>query len=157
MNPAFSLPNLMAREYTELIHPNNLSYCIVRDGYVLPATRRVRIFCPKEQPRVPQLKLDPLSLVKILYDQIGSQPNPEAGVEVEMYGWSKYNTHSHPWCLDHIYFLASVSKVTLDTICDTAFGYHADSVHDPHNELALAYHELISLQSGGVSCPIIHT
>ncbi|KAF8528746.1 cytochrome P450 [Gautieria morchelliformis] len=90
MNPAFSLPNLMAQ--TDMYYP------------------------PLE------------GLVKVLYDRIGSQPSPEAGVEVEMYDW--------------------MSKVTLDIICDTAFGYHTDSVHNPHNELALAYHELINLQSG---------
>ena len=41
-----------------------------------------------------------------------------------------------------------VSKVTLDIICETAFGYRADSVHNPNNELASAYHELINLQNG---------
>ena len=41
-----------------------------------------------------------------------------------------------------------VSKVTLDIICETAFGYKADSLHDPHNELAAAYEKLIALQSG---------
>jgi hypothetical protein len=38
--------------------------------------------------------------------------------------------------------------VTLDIICETAFGYKADSLHNPHNELAVAYEKLISLQSG---------
>ncbi|KAG6877828.1 hypothetical protein C0993_003490 [Termitomyces sp. T159_Od127] len=42
----------------------------------------------------------------------------------------------------------AVSKVTLDIICQTAFGYKADSLHDPHNELAEAYEELLGLQSG---------
>ncbi|KAJ8094400.1 hypothetical protein PM082_010834 [Marasmius tenuissimus] len=41
-----------------------------------------------------------------------------------------------------------MSKVTLDIICTVAFGYNADSLHNPHNELAEAYEELISLQSG---------
>jgi hypothetical protein len=41
-----------------------------------------------------------------------------------------------------------VSKVTLDIICETAFGYKADSLHNPHNELAEAYELLLSLQSG---------
>ena len=41
-----------------------------------------------------------------------------------------------------------VSKVTLDIICETAFGYRADSVHNPNNELASAYQELWSLQNG---------
>ena len=42
----------------------------------------------------------------------------------------------------------SVSKVTLDIICLTAFGYDSDSLHNPSNELAEAYHDLISLQNG---------
>jgi hypothetical protein len=41
-----------------------------------------------------------------------------------------------------------VSKVTLDIICLTAFGYETDSLHNPDNELADAYHDLLSLQSG---------
>jgi hypothetical protein len=49
-----------------------------------------------------------------------------------------------------LYFLTwfAVSKVTLDIICETAFGYNADSLHDPHNELAEAYEQLLALQSG---------
>jgi hypothetical protein len=45
-----------------------------------------------------------------------------------------------------------VSKVTLDIICETAFGYKADSLHDPHNPLANAYEDLLSLQSGKFDC-----
>jgi len=41
-----------------------------------------------------------------------------------------------------------VSKVTLDIICSTAFSYDANSLHDPHNELAFAYEKIISLQNG---------
>lgn len=44
-----------------------------------------------------------------------------------------------------------VSKVTLDIICETAFGYKSDSLHNPHNDLAEAYEDLISLQSGAQS------
>lgn len=57
----------------------------------------------------------------------------------------------------------SVSKVTLDIICETAFGYKADSLHNPHNELAEAYELLLSLQSGmptstevSLFCRLIH-
>ncbi|TFK73628.1 cytochrome P450 [Pluteus cervinus] len=41
-----------------------------------------------------------------------------------------------------------LSKVTLDIICETAFGYQPDSLHNPHNELAEAYEQILSLQSG---------
>lgn len=41
-----------------------------------------------------------------------------------------------------------MSKVTLDIICATSFGYHTDSLHNPHNELAEAYEHLVGLQSG---------
>ncbi|KAJ3775477.1 cytochrome P450 [Lentinula raphanica] len=41
-----------------------------------------------------------------------------------------------------------MSKVTLDIICLTGLGYETDSLHNPHNELAEAYEELISLQTG---------
>jgi hypothetical protein len=47
-----------------------------------------------------------------------------------------------------------VSKATLDIICLTAFGYVADSLHTPNNELAEAYHDLLNLQSGEESCLI---
>lgn len=35
-----------------------------------------------------------------------------------------------------------------DIICEAAFGYKTDSLHNPHNELAEAYENLINLQSG---------
>ncbi|KAL5512545.1 hypothetical protein ACEPAG_3198 [Sanghuangporus baumii] len=41
-----------------------------------------------------------------------------------------------------------MSMVTLDIICLTAFGYECDSLHNPKNELADAYHKLLDLQSG---------
>ena len=41
-----------------------------------------------------------------------------------------------------------MSKVTLDIICETAFGYRTDSLHNPHNELAEAYEELVNMQDG---------
>jgi hypothetical protein len=41
-----------------------------------------------------------------------------------------------------------VSKVTLDIICDTAFGYRSDSLTNPHGDLVRAYEALLSLQSG---------
>ncbi|KAL5531870.1 hypothetical protein ACEPAF_5433 [Sanghuangporus sanghuang] len=46
----------------------------------------------------------------------------------------------------HVYDL--MSMVTLDIICLTAFGYECDSLHNPKNELADAYHKLLDLQSG---------
>ncbi|KAL1715868.1 cytochrome P450 [Schizophyllum commune] len=46
----------------------------------------------------------------------------------------------------HIY--EWMSKVTLDIICETAFGYRTDSLHNPHNELAEAYEELVNMQDG---------
>lgn len=48
-------------------------------------------------------------------------------------------------------FSSTVSKVTLDVICATAFGYHSDSVQSDDNELAEAYHDLLGLQSGASS------
>ncbi|KLO20689.1 cytochrome P450 [Schizopora paradoxa] len=68
------------------------------------------------------------SLVKILKAEIGDQANPSEGKIFTMYDW--------------------LSKVTLDIICLTAFGYDTDSLHNPDNELADAYHHLLSLQSG---------
>jgi hypothetical protein len=47
-----------------------------------------------------------------------------------------------------------VSKVTLDIIAETAFGYQVNSVLDPHNELAEAYETLVNLQTrmSAVNC-----
>lgn len=44
-----------------------------------------------------------------------------------------------------------MSKVTLDIICLTAFGYETDSLSNPGNELTEAYHDLVNLQSGTFS------
>jgi hypothetical protein len=41
-----------------------------------------------------------------------------------------------------------VGKITLDIICDTAFGYNTDCLHNPANELAVAFEQLLDLQSG---------
>lgn len=84
-------------------------------------------------------------LVDILTNEINRQTEPYEGKVVNVYEWSKQFTQFlsllfSPYC--------PVSKVTLDIICETAFGYHADSLHNPHNELAHAYDRLLSLQSG---------
>jgi hypothetical protein len=41
-----------------------------------------------------------------------------------------------------------VGKVALDIICDTAFRYKTDCLHNPHNELAVTFEQLLQLQSG---------
>ncbi|PFH48129.1 hypothetical protein AMATHDRAFT_66232 [Amanita thiersii Skay4041] len=67
-------------------------------------------------------------LIKILNDEIEAQANPADGKRIRVYEW--------------------MSKATLDIICETAFGYKADSLHNPENELAVAYENLLSLQTG---------
>ncbi|KAG6857714.1 hypothetical protein H0H87_004130 [Tephrocybe sp. NHM501043] len=67
-------------------------------------------------------------LVGIIKSAIRSEEDPRRGKVFRMYEW--------------------MSKITLDIICQTAFGYEADSLHDPHNELAEAYEQLLDLQSG---------
>lgn len=67
-------------------------------------------------------------LVKILKADIEGQSKPNEGKVFPMYDW--------------------LSKVTLDIICRAAFGYNTDSLHNPDNELADAYHKMLSLQSG---------
>ncbi|PFH49173.1 hypothetical protein AMATHDRAFT_5143 [Amanita thiersii Skay4041] len=67
-------------------------------------------------------------LVEILDSHIRTCEDPEQGTILPMYEW--------------------MSKVTLDIICETAFGYKADSLHDPRNPLADAYEKLISMQTG---------
>ncbi|KAF9005232.1 cytochrome P450 [Cyathus striatus] len=90
MNPAFSIPNIMAQT-SMYYHPIE-------------------------------------SLIKIMNDEIDSSPHPSDGKIMQMYEWT--------------------SKVTLDMICEAAFGYKTDSLHNPHNELAVAYENLINLQTG---------
>ncbi|KAJ6524320.1 cytochrome P450 [Mycena capillaripes] len=90
MNPAFSIPNLIAQTdmYYEHIE----------------------------------------GLVEILKGQIEGEAAPEAGKVFQVYRW--------------------MSKVTLDIICDIAFGYKTDCLHNPSNELAVAYEQMQNLQSG---------
>ncbi|KAG6857715.1 hypothetical protein H0H87_004131 [Tephrocybe sp. NHM501043] len=90
MNPAFSIPNLMAQ----------------MDMYYEPIE----------------------TLIRLLGSKIDKAENSEEGTNLLMYEW--------------------MSKVTLDIICKTAFGYETNSLRDPHNELAEAYERLISMQSG---------
>ncbi|KAG6831946.1 hypothetical protein H0H92_006547 [Tricholoma furcatifolium] len=91
INPAFSIPNLMAQT----------------DMYYDSIDRQV---------------------VFIIFLLCFNEKLPKDGKVFRMYDW--------------------MSKVTLDIICQTAFGYTADSLHNPHNELAEAYEHLLDLQSG---------
>ncbi|KAJ7915751.1 cytochrome P450 [Mycena leptocephala] len=67
-------------------------------------------------------------LVEILKGQIKGEVDPEAGKVFQMYRF--------------------MGKVALDIICDTAFGYKTDCLHNPANELAVAFEQLLDLQSG---------
>ncbi|KAJ3883916.1 cytochrome P450 [Lentinula edodes] len=67
------------------------------------------------------------NLLSILNSRVKKAQGGQGSVEI-MYEW--------------------MSKVTLDIICLTGLGYEADSLRNPHNELAQAYEELISLQTG---------
>lgn len=62
-----------------------------------------------------------------------------------MYEWS---TSIYILRISKLLIFYSVSKATLDIICETAFGYKADSLHNPHNELAESYEALVNLQTG---------
>ncbi|KAJ3563859.1 hypothetical protein NP233_g8666 [Leucocoprinus birnbaumii] len=75
------------------------------------------------------------SLMRVLTGQIISARNPDDGVVLPMYEW--------------------MSKVTLDIICNTAFAYDSNSLHDPHNELADTYEKIIALQNGPNSAWLI--
>ncbi|KAI0041379.1 cytochrome P450 [Auriscalpium vulgare] len=90
MNPAFSLPNLMAQTdmYFDAIN----------------------------------------TLVGVLKAQIARAPEPSKGKVFPMYEW--------------------MSKITLDVICATGFGYYPNSLLNPDDELTDAYDDLIGLQSG---------
>ncbi|KZV84536.1 cytochrome P450 [Exidia glandulosa HHB12029] len=68
-------------------------------------------------------------LIELLKARISmSQDEKGAGTVLPMYEW--------------------MSKVTLDIICGSAFGYRTDSLRNPHNPLAEAYEELLSMQTG---------
>ncbi|KIY66762.1 cytochrome P450 [Cylindrobasidium torrendii FP15055 ss-10] len=83
------------------------------------------------QHLVPQVEMyyEPIeALIEILNGHIDALVVPQNGKILPMYEW--------------------VSRAALDIICSTAFGYRTDSLHNPHNELAEAYEELLNLQSG---------
>ncbi|TFK57630.1 cytochrome P450 [Heliocybe sulcata] len=48
-----------------------------------------------------------------------------------------------------------MSKVTLDIICQTAFGYDCNSLSNPDNELAVAYENLLKLQSNETNAKLV--
>ncbi|TDL20852.1 cytochrome P450 [Rickenella mellea] len=66
-------------------------------------------------------------LVEILNEGIEAEPTPSLGKVFYTYEW--------------------LSKATLDIICLAAFGYRTDALHNPDNELADAYHNLVNTQS----------
>ncbi|KAI0059660.1 cytochrome P450 [Artomyces pyxidatus] len=61
-------------------------------------------------------------LVQSLNSELRKQSDPCKGAVMHIFEW--------------------MSKVTLDIICDTAFGYKSNSLLNPHNELTEAYAEL---------------
>ncbi|KAF9269706.1 cytochrome P450 [Marasmius fiardii PR-910] len=76
-----------------------------------------------------EMYYDPIhGLVQLIASELDAEEQPMSGKVIPVYGW--------------------MSKVTLDIICETAFGYRTDSIHNPHNELAEAYESLVNLQSG---------
>ncbi|KAG6866189.1 hypothetical protein C0991_007739 [Blastosporella zonata] len=87
MNPAFSIPNLMARE-VPVIYPHFLSEFNLAemDMYYEPTE----------------------TLIQLLGSKIDAAENPAEGSTQLMYEW--------------------MSKVTLDIICKTAFGYETNSL-----------------------------
>ncbi|KAM6492864.1 Cytochrome P450 [Amanita muscaria] len=67
-------------------------------------------------------------LVKLWKDQIGSATEPSKGKIINLYDY--------------------MSKATLDIISLAGFGYDADTLHNPENELAVAYKGRTRVQSG---------
>ena len=84
-------------------------------------------------------------LIDILRTEVDSEKDRNDGKVLLMYEW---RTFLLKYSIDLSYNVFPVSKVTLDIICETAFGYQTDSLHNPDNELAEAYHKLTSLQTG---------
>jgi cytochrome P450 len=78
--------------------------------------------------------------------QIKAESIPQAGKIFPMYEWSASASLLSQF--SRLSDLRTVGKVTLDIICDTAFGYKTDCLHNPHNELAVAFEKLLQLQSG---------
>ncbi|KAI0271653.1 cytochrome P450 [Gloeopeniophorella convolvens] len=71
---------------------------------------------------------DPIfTLINLMKNQMQMQGDPSRGKVMNMYEW--------------------MSKVTLDIICESAFGYHSNSLLNPNNELTEAYEDLLGLQS----------
>ncbi len=79
-----------------------------------------------------------------MHDQVNAQKEPTMGKVMHMYDWRA--SYYYP-CFDGLHVIL-VSKATLDIICETAFGYKTDSLHNPENELAVAYERLLALQNG---------
>lgn len=50
-------------------------------------------------------------------------------------------------CLNALHIVL-VRRISFDIICETEFGLKIDSLHNPENELAVAYERLLRLQDG---------
>ncbi|KIK54332.1 hypothetical protein GYMLUDRAFT_1023054 [Collybiopsis luxurians FD-317 M1] len=74
-------------------------------------------------------------VIQGLVDILTSQVDQKEGKIIRVYEW--------------------MSKVTLDIISETAFGYKIDSLHNSHNELAEAYEHLFTLQSGMIFVSLV--
>ncbi|KAF8639028.1 hypothetical protein AX17_001780 [Amanita inopinata Kibby_2008] len=67
-------------------------------------------------------------LLEAMDSHLRSEGSSEEGTVLHMYEW--------------------MSKATLDIICETAFGYEANTLRNSRNPLSEAYEELINLQTG---------
>ncbi|KAF7328581.1 hypothetical protein MVEN_02546200 [Mycena venus] len=67
-------------------------------------------------------------LIDIMKTKLGADSAQETGKILPVYEW--------------------MCKVTLDIICETAFGYKSDCLHNPSAELAVAFESIAGLQTG---------
>ncbi|EPQ61077.1 cytochrome P450 [Gloeophyllum trabeum ATCC 11539] len=75
------------------------------------------------------------TLIQKLKTQIRQNGDMSKEIQTHMYNW--------------------MSKVTLDIICRTSFGYDCNSLLNPDNELAVAYENLLKLQSNETNAKLV--
>lgn len=147
MNPAFSLVNLTARMCTSPSSAGRISQSSTEiDAYYEPIEGYARV-----PAALAYTHTDHNRFIEILNGLIQTQPDADtASTTVLMYEWCMFQ---FLYAVNGETDGAVVSKVTLDIICETAFGYRTDSLHDPDNALAKAYGNIADLQSGCIRHP----
>lgn len=135
MNPAFSISNLISREYRSSRSTSEIECALETDTYYDAIDK----YANSSQITY-SLSSEYISFLSILNSCVEKVQGGQGSVAI-MYDWNTSLIMASILLIFHV-LRWTVSKVMLDIICLTGLEYKANSLRNPRNELAQAYEEL---------------